>query len=344
MAVGVRLEGRRRRVAPVRPPCAGHVRTPVLARRRGPSAFGPHCPRGDRHHPRRPPERDAPDRAPADPAQRRSRDDDGDPGALRTGQRTTRAHRLLLGREEARHTGRRHADRSAPPGRPIARDPRSPRPPPPKAHPATCRSNLLSVDGRPLTVEVVGSTSAALADGQVSIVPCGKDARGIRLSAGHHVVESTLATTPRGQGPSCEAEHRCDGWNVDELTFDSGPGGGAERGGRPRAVTAPTGARSLPPPAPGRAPTVTARATSPTAWRLRVSRVSRPFELVLGESLNAGWRAVAHPAGGAPRRARSVTLGPPSLVDGFSNGWGLTRSQLATVGATGPGRDRAVTI
>jgi len=217
-------------------------------------------------------------------------------------------------------------------------------PPPPKAHPATCRSNLLSVDGRPLTVEVVGSTSAALADGQVSIVPCGKDARGIRLSAGHHVVESTLATTPRGQGPSCEAEHRCDGWNVDELTFDSGPGGGAERGGRPRAVTAPTGARSLPPPAPGRAPTVTARATSPTAWRLRVSRVSRPFELVLGESLNAGWRAVAHPAGGAPRRARSVTLGPPSLVDGFSNGWGLTRSQLATVGATGPGRDRAVTI
>jgi arabinofuranan 3-O-arabinosyltransferase len=194
-------------------------------------------------------------------------------------------------------------------------------PRPPAALPPTCRGNLLRVDGKPVTVEVAGTTAAALDDGQVSVVPCGKDARGLRLTAGHHVVETTLATTPRGTGVTCTARRACDGWNIDELTLDSSPGGAAS----PGTVR----------PAPGRAPSVRARQASPTSWTLRVSRVSGHFELVLGESLDAGWHAVATPGPGARRGARPVTLGAPQLVDGFANGWQVTAAELSALGARG---------
>ena len=56
--------------------------------------------------------------------------------------------------------------------------------------------------------------------------------------------------------------------------------------------------------------------------QLRVSGVSSntaPFELVLGQSVNAGWKATVD----------GHSLGAPVLVDGFANGWQLDPSTLS---------------
>ena len=205
-------------------------------------------------------------------------------------------------------------------------------PPPPAALPGTCQSDLLRIDGHPVTVKVVGSTATALADGQVSLEPCGADAHGIHLSAGRHVVESALATVPVHVSPPVPASGPAPGpavpdvpgWNVDRLTLSSSPGGGP----------APAGTATRPP-APGPAPHVRARETSATSWSLSVGQVRGPFELVLGESLDAGWHALATPAPGAPAGARPVTLGAPQLVDAFANGWQVTRADLRALGVRG---------
>jgi arabinofuranan 3-O-arabinosyltransferase len=196
-------------------------------------------------------------------------------------------------------------------------------PTPPARLPGTCVRDLLRLDGRPVTVKVVGSTATALADGQVSLDPCGADAGGIHLSAGHHVIVSELATLPIGATPPAKTAARraaavpaVPGWNVDRLTLTS-PDAGGPRGGR----------------AAGRAPAVRAHETSATAWTVGVRHATAPFELVLGESINSGWQAVATPGPGSPAGARSVTLGPPQLVDAFANGWQVSGADLSALGS-----------
>ena len=99
--------------------------------------------------------------------------------------------------------------------------------PTPATLPGNCVSNLLTIDGHPISVAAVGSTQQALGGGEVQLVPCGPDAKGITLAAGPHVVE----TVP-GHGPPCaSAPATCTGWNIDQLALDSAPGGGRGLGG-----------------------------------------------------------------------------------------------------------------
>lgn len=198
-------------------------------------------------------------------------------------------------------------------------------PSPPKMLPGTCQRDLLRIDGRAVSVRVVGRASAALGGHQATLEGCGADARGIRLSAGRHVVESALATAPVSQasGPVPGTASGVPGWNVDELTLSSAPGGG------PAPVATATAA-----PAPGPRPRVRARQTSATSWSVSVRHATAPFELVLGESLDAGWHAVATPGPAAKRGARSVTLGTPTLVDAFANGWQVSHADLRALGGS----------
>ena len=218
-------------------------------------------------------------------------------------------------------------------------------PSPPTMLPGTCQADLLKIDGRPVTVRVVGRVSTALSGGQVTLEPCGADARGIRLSAGRHVVESALATapvlspaagasgggtssggSPAGSSPTgalAGTPPDVPGWNVDELTLSSLAGGGPAPGAPGAAA-----------PVPGPKPRVRAKETSATSWSLAIRHATAPFELVLGESLDAGWHAVATPGPGATRGARSVTLGAPELVDAFANGWQVSRADLRTLGGS----------
>jgi hypothetical protein len=181
--------------------------------------------------------------------------------------------------------------------------------------PGSCQSNLISIDGQPISVAVVGSASTALQDGEVSIVPCGPDVGGITLGPGDHVVETAL-------GHSTTT-----GWDVDQLILDSAPGGGA-------AAAAPFGALAATQPGP--APTVTVSKQSATTQQVKVSGPAQPFELVLGESVNPGWKAVATPSAAALRahpKLKSVELGSSQLVDGFANGWQVTAADLRALGS-----------
>jgi hypothetical protein len=198
--------------------------------------------------------------------------------------------------------------------------------PTPATLPGTCVSNLLAIDGHPISVSVVGSTQQALNGGEVQLVPCGPDAKGIALSAGPHVVE----TVP-GHGPPCASTPTtCTGWNIDQLALDSAAGGGAGPGAYPTTAGTP----QLQATQPGPAPTVTATSVHIDSHGADVTGATQPFELVLGQSVNNGFKAVATPGRGAPPGSHSVELGRSQLVDGFANGWQVTAADLHALGGS----------
>ncbi|MGH9043546.1 MAG: alpha-(1-_3)-arabinofuranosyltransferase domain-containing protein [Acidimicrobiales bacterium] len=188
--------------------------------------------------------------------------------------------------------------------------------PVPASLPSVCRSNLIKIDGKPISVQVVGSAAAALDGGEMTITPCGADAKGITLAAGPHVVSTAL-----GHSPST-------GWNIDQITLDSAPGGAP-------APSAPFG--SLAAAQPGQAPAISIHHKTSTSEQVDVSGASSPFELVLGESINRGWTAVASPGPGSGS-THIVNLGAPQLVDGFANGWQVSQKDLSQLGASRTGR------
>ena len=113
------------------------------------------------------------------------------------------------------------------------------------------------------------------ADATVTVAACGD----VRLGPGEHRLET--------------AAGRDTGLDLDRLVLRS-------------ASTAPV-------PVPVRAgrPTLDVARTSRTSYRVAVSRAAQPFWLVLGQSVNPGWHAVA----------AGRDLGRATLVDGYANGW-----------------------
>ncbi len=165
--------------------------------------------------------------------------------------------------------------------------------------PSTCRADLLAVDGTPVWVSVSGSSAAALVRDPLAVTLCGPDAGGLSLGPGTHLLRATA-----GQST---------GLDVDQLAFSSAAGGGAA----PIAA----GGQLAGPPATG-TPPVHVVSQSPTSMQLSVTGITTstaPFELVMGQSVNAGWTATA---GG-------TSLGAPELLDGFANGWTVTPAALA---------------
>ncbi len=170
----------------------------------------------------------------------------------------------------------------------------------PATIPETCRSDLLSLDGKPVWVSVSGTTADALSGNGLEVSLCGPDAAGLKLGAGTHRLMA--------------ADGAVTGFNIDQLVLDSAPATPA--GPAPLAASAnlaPT------PSASSGAPVVSVTRQSSTAIDATVTRATGPFLFVLGQSLNRGWSATV--VGGGD-------LGPPTLVDGFSNGWYVNRATL----------------
>jgi arabinofuranan 3-O-arabinosyltransferase len=61
--------------------------------------------------------------------------------------------------------------------------------------------------------------------------------------------------------------------------------------------------------------------SSADSYHLRVKTDGRPFWLVLGQSHNDGWEATA----------AGKDLGPPTLVNGFANGWQVRPGRAGTI-------------
>ncbi|HWE65048.1 MAG TPA: hypothetical protein VG298_00235, partial [Acidimicrobiales bacterium] len=191
-------------------------------------------------------------------------------------------------------------------------------PPTPATVPGNCTAGLLAIDGQPIDVAVVGSAPSALDNTELQVVPCGPDANGITLSAGTHLVQTAVGHTPST------------GWNIDQLVLDSAAGGGAG----PAATPTLAGSPKLPATQPGPAPRVAVTAQHIDTESATVSGATSPFELVLGQSVNAGWLATATPGPGAPAGAHAVTLGRSQLVDSFANGWAVTGPDLRALGSS----------
>ncbi len=173
--------------------------------------------------------------------------------------------------------------------------------PVPSDIPASCRSDLLSVDGAPLWVEVTGSTTTALDRQTLTVSLCGPDAGGVDLGPGDHTLQSNPGQVT--------------GFDINQLAFDSAPGGGA------MPLASPT---SLAPPPVSPSPVVHVDSQTSTSIHLSVLGVhagggQAPVDLVLGQSINAGWKASVDGGG---------SLGAPVLIDGFANGWRLDLDSL----------------
>ncbi len=158
---------------------------------------------------------------------------------------------------------------------------------PPARLPAVCRSDLLTIDGKPLAIRLTGTTSDAAARRGLGIESC--DTR-LPLAAGRHVLRA--------------AQGRFSGVDLDRLLLSSGAGPATAGGGSAR------------PAGPAASPAVTVVRHGPVSTALHVSGASpgKPFWLVLGQSLSNGWSATTS----------GHSLGAPRLVDGYANGWLVT--------------------
>jgi hypothetical protein len=164
----------------------------------------------------------------------------------------------------------------------------------------SCRSDLLTVDGQPVGVQITGSTADALAGKPLDVSLCGMP---LTLGPGSHDLKAASGVST--------------GINLDSLTLASDVGGQAltlQPGGQvppPASTVADTGPAN---------PAVKILSQGSTNFRLQVDRTAQPFWLVLGESNNKGWTATIN----------GHSLGVPSTIDGYANGWYVTPQQLGT--------------
>ena len=150
-----------------------------------------------------------------------------------------------------------------------------------------CRTDLLSIDGDAVGVEITGSTTDASEGGPLRIALCGFDADGVPLAAGDHVLRAAKGLDT--------------GIDIDRLVLQSGADGQVPAAVQPLR------------PGPAGAPTVQLTRDGRTDVELTITNPSpgTPFWVVLGQSHNAGWAATAD----------GRDLGAPVLVDGHANGW-----------------------
>ena len=168
----------------------------------------------------------------------------------------------------------------------------------PAETPNECRSDLLSVDGRPVPARVSGSTVAALSLSPLRIERCDTAARPtVSMTQGHHELRT-------GRGDLM-------GWNLDRVVLASTGAGTAAALGDGPAIDLHDGLATTT--SASSAPAVTVTGQSATKVRAEVRGASKSFWFVLGQSVNPGWRATVD----------GRDLGESTLVNGYANGWRL---------------------
>ncbi len=158
--------------------------------------------------------------------------------------------------------------------------------PTPAAFDSGCRSDLVTIDGRPVPVRVTGSSTDAVARNLLAVSTCG-DAS-IDLAKGEHVLQTAVG--------------RRLGIDIDQLALSSDKGGAAT----PLSTMVADRASSA-----VAAPKVVVRHTGRVDYDLEVPAASKPFWLAVDQSWSVGWHATVD----------GKALPAPQVVDGYGNGW-----------------------
>jgi len=157
--------------------------------------------------------------------------------------------------------------------------------PVPEALPVICRSGLMEIDGVDVPVQITGTTSDALARQPLLATPCTSPI--IELGSGDHIMRTSNGIDT--------------GIDLDQSSLQS-----VLPGATTPVSAGPTTAdiSSL--------PNIESDPTGRVSYRVTSTNGNSPYFLVLGQSLSDGWTAKIR--GGA-------SLGAPTLIDGFANGW-----------------------
>jgi hypothetical protein len=166
--------------------------------------------------------------------------------------------------------------------------------PVPAELPGTCHSGIMALDGTDIPVRLSGSTAAALDRQAIEAQTCTVDTS--NLGQGDHTLITTTGLDT--------------GIDIDQVALSSlAPG---------TDVVQSSGADSS---AFATCPTITSDPTGRLSYRVSSTGGTSPYWLVLGQSLSKGWTAKVH--GGS-------SLGEPTLIDGFANGWLIDPSVVGT--------------
>ncbi|NNN22132.1 MAG: DUF3367 domain-containing protein [Acidimicrobiales bacterium] len=163
-------------------------------------------------------------------------------------------------------------------------------PPVPTNLPTSCNSNLLTVNGVPVSVELKGTTTQASSGGEIPFIGCGNSNTGVSMGPGDAIVEGNPPTNT--------------GINLDSVTLDSAPGGGIGTIVSPGEIA--------PAPSPKETALGTMLNSTATSYNAKIVSNGQPFWLVLGESQDKGWSATL---------SNGQVLGQSTLIDGYANGW-----------------------
>lgn len=153
----------------------------------------------------------------------------------------------------------------------------------------TCRDDLVSVDGRPVAVRLDGTVGAARSGRSVEFRSCDGT---VTVDDGQQL----LTTAAGGE------------FLIDQLVLSSAAGGGP-------------GLNTLDQPLPSGpvGPATTTERPGRNDHRVDVAGATEPYWVVLGQSFSSGWRATT---------ADGTDLGPPTLLNGFANGWRVDPAEL----------------
>jgi arabinofuranan 3-O-arabinosyltransferase len=147
-----------------------------------------------------------------------------------------------------------------------------------------CRDDLVSVATRPVPVRLIGTVGDAAAG------------RTLRMEACDPSLELPVGRTLLSSGLGLET-----GVDVDLVALSSAAGGAA---GDDTLAERPG-----PGPTP---PSTEVERTGRIGWQVDVRDAEEPYWVVLGQSFGDGWSATT---------ADGADLGPPTLVNGYANGW-----------------------
>ena len=149
--------------------------------------------------------------------------------------------------------------------------------------PATCRTDLVSIDGTPQSLALSGFVQDALNRQPLNLLPCSVQPDYAAIPSNSLAVGDHRLLTAKGLDS---------GIDVDSIQLAS-------------VALEPQSPATLP-------PSSTVTTTGKNSYKVDVVDASAPFWLVLGQSLSEGWKATVR--GG-------TSLGTPTLIDGYANGW-----------------------